>query len=460
MGVGFPGTAMNVIIPGSLYSVSVNASSYNSVIFTNSSGSSQTVDISFTSGNNEGVWAASGTSNSGLTGSFLTKKSINIGTATIQYYSSGWQDGPSMQIGGLASGENLFIYELGYRFAAGTETRVKVTVNSDQAAEGYYGVGTYYYGFTNYISSKPVYISEGNNSDTGSANSATSAPAVTTKGVLLNNGNTGGLDEGNARYNFYITTDYELSIAMVPNLGNGIYIMEYDEDLGTNNFINSIKMTSSSSYSASYSGFYVDASEADYKFFVRSYIDAVDTMFTVLVDNTEDDVASIDDGVVTITATDYYNISVSSGKIIVEDYEVNDFFALNPLDTSSCSEPSDIKAQKTSLVLQVDFTCANPYASIISLDARTQLSYIGCSFYVSSSELSDPYNTMRTDHYSLTSISTYTSVADRSNTPIPANSSAEYHAYILIDYVPGSNLNNDYPDLAHRVSFAIRSTQA
>lgn len=114
------------------------------------------------------------------------------GTAQVQYYDGdSWEKLVDMNVG---NGNNKFIYEKGYVVPVNTPLRIAVD-NS----------GWTYYGFSNYAGSKPYFF----NSSAGTNNSLVTANY-----------------SGTVEFNFYLTTSNQVSVAMVPTLGNGYYIME------------------------------------------------------------------------------------------------------------------------------------------------------------------------------------------------------------------------------------------
>ena len=378
------------------------------------------------------------------------KSTATYGTATIKISSdkSTWKDpvtgstsvfSTTMDFGD--GDNNYFIYEHGVQIPSGWY--IDVVVESDEIADGHYGlVSNGYYVIPSdrpYLSDDDTYIQTAEYT-------------------------------GNARFNLYISNDGKLYIAMVPDLGNGYYIMNYDEDLGTNNFINGIKMATSSDYTASYSGYHASQDE---EIFIRSYVNAVDQPCDALTDNTDGSVCSFDSltGVITFDSPGYYNIDVTGTRVTISDYEVSDFFKLNPLDKtgSNAATRDAIKAQKTALCLEVEFTCNNSYDSRISLDVSNGIvynstKYTGVALYVTKTRSEDmdtpktPYDFMRDNYYG--QLSTNASIADQhTDFYVAANDTATYRAYIFIDYMPGNaSYWSNYPGSGN-MQFTLRSTQ-
>lgn len=288
-----------------------------------------------------------------------------------------------------------------------------------------------------------------------------------------------------ARFNFYIThndtpSSRKLSIAMVPDYGNGYYIMEYDSTYGIENYIGAIKMDSSG-YSASYDGYYCRSTSK--KIFIRSYLNAVDTLCDSLTSNSLTYVYSLDgNNCIQFRETGHYNIKVTGTVIDISQYQVSDFFSLNRLESSKVSGTDDAKQQaiwdqKTAIVMEVPFTANNPYDATVQLRSVCSASYIGIRFYATNRKINEanksyfnninnPYDFMRG-----TSKATYTSsyLTDASSSnaltntnngfTITRNSNATYYAYILIDYrytVLPPDLTGSIPEL----NFYLQLAQA
>ena len=257
---------------------------------------------------------------------------------------------------------------------------------------------------------------------------------------------------GTARFNFYITHAGKLSIAMVPDYGNGYYIVPYNTSIYssvptkyTDHYCGAIKMDSND-YSAIYTGYYT-AGGAGNRIFIKSYLDAVDTLANVLTGSSSS-YATMTDGVITFNAAGRYTIQVTNRTVDITEYNVGDFFKLNPLNPASASTSSAIWAQKTSLVIEVPFTCTNPYNSAMTLTTDCSASYIGVGLYVTNSRLGsgDPYTIYSALRGEVSASSFYNSlsransgvpISDFNNCPVTANSPATFYAYILIDYYPG-----------------------
>lgn len=229
-------------------------------------------------------------------------------------------------------------------------------------------------------------------------------------------------------------------------------------------------MSSGSKVSAIYNGYYAEPNSHIY---IRSYIDAVDTLYKAGIatgtgspasgcmllygDTTEhtDIQLNTSTGVITFgsKAGGYYNIYVYNGNISIEPFVSSDFFRLNPIDSAlvtgtAAQKQAEIWRQKTAVILEVPFVCNNPYESAMALGIENCPAYATAFLYCSTSKLKDPYDTLhgkstQSSYYSTTNLASYTAGSALSdlNTSfsIPANSSATYYAYILVDYLQGQS---------------------
>ena len=392
--------------------------------------------------------------------SWHSLSSIDIGTATIQKYdtsSSSWVDLTDMAIGDIehwntspgGSGSaseafsNWFVYERGIQLPVNTKFRVVYsrTMDGDDVIDdgASYGLGTTGKTFStqsDYDGSLPVYLSG--------------------DGGLKTTGYT-----GNARFNFYIcysSGNVKLTVAIVPDYGNGFYIMSYNASTGTNHFMNAVKMNSSSNIAATYTGYYVGA--ANSKIFIRSYNDAKDHLYTTLDATTvSSGIASHKDadeaGVITIAQAGYYNIYITGEIISITNYSgIDDFFKLNPLDTTDVGSSSAIKNQRTTFILEVPFSTTNTFDSDVSLHVSNPISaFVGVTLFVTSTRLNPDTNLYST----LTNDSVYTTLSDVSDGNVDNVSSTHVHgtathyAYIVIDYLP--TVANSYHAAANYSTF-------
>ena len=360
-----------------------------------------------------------------------TVSTASYGTAKIYTSTDGssWTEQVTMYSGDDAN--NYFIYEQGLQIPTNTFINVVVTGSSVISNTDYGLVSNNKYLSTNdkkYIdSTSSTYIKTTNYTNT-------------------------------ARFNFYLTHNGYLSIAMVPDYGNGYYIMSYDSTYGTNNYINSIKMTTNSDSKATYEYFY--ATE-DKEIFIRSYLDAQDTLINTngslpsgVYLGTSNGTTATEDGVIHFSSAGYYNITVENNKIYIEQISnLSSSFKLNKLDTSKVNSAYAIWKQKTSLVLEIPFTAVNDYASTISLNVQNSLNkFVGVSLYVSDTQLDNPYTFMRgesnlerSEYYN--HLSNESIITDRNNLEVKSESAEDYYyAYILVDYLPVQTNSADYKD--------------
>ena len=372
---------------------------------------------------------------------WISEKDHTSSSGRVQQWNgSTWVDIATMDVG---DGDgNKFIYEKGLRLSVGTIVRLY---------DGSTG-----YGYSDYVSGnldKHPYIATGRSG----------------AGITLSH------YSGTARFNFYLTSANKVSIAMVPDYGNGYYIMPYNTSVSTytEHFIGAIKMDSND-YSAIYTGYYSAGGSAN-RIFIKSYLNAVDTLATSLTSTTTSDIATMDgNGIITFTTSGRYTIQVTNKTVDISRYEVGDFFSLNSLDTSPVTSAGDTSAkqtaiynQKTSLILEVPFTCKNPYASNITLLTNCNVSYIGVNLYVSLTQLGTGatiYSTLRgasspnSIYTGLVAANTTTPVTDKHSCSIPANRTATCYAYILIDYMP-TVVQSDLTGAAPEFKLYLQSNQ-
>ena len=348
---------------------------------------------------------------------YSESSNTKYGTASIQKYNGSWQEIARMSVGD-GSNSNYFVYEHGLQIASGTKVRVVVSGSGDYNLDGTYN-------WSKYVDTKPIYIAQDGTD------------------IKINN----SVITGTARFNFYLTSTKKISIAMVPDAGNGYYIMNYNSTYGFENYIGATKMNTGSTTNATYTGFYASSTT---KIFIRSYIDAVDVLYKNGASGTGFTINN-STGLIEFSSAGYYNIFVTNGVITIEQYQVSDFFKLNPLDrtASKIKTRSSIYAQKTSLILEVPFTSNNTYKTKVSMnvDLGNLNAFIGTALYVSSSRISenDPatvYNTIRgasSPSSTYSALSNASSINDTQNVIINANTATTYYAYILIDYLPTDN---------------------
>ena len=439
-GAIFPGLPTTPVIVGNLYKFTC-ADEYDRIIFTNSSSSVQTANITDMSSHSGDVWIATGKSGTTVTGSWGSAKTHSVGSAKIYKSTNGssWTEAATMYDGDLTT--NDFMYELGVQAANGTYLKVETIINESTTTysnSSNFIVDIYTRPYLTVNASSIVVKLSDNPSDT-----------TTT-----------------ARFNFYITTAGKLAIVMVPDLGNGIYIMPYTSS--TEGFVSATKMNTSSETSATYSGYYAASGD---KIYIRSYLNAVDTLYKTI--NITGSGASYNSttGVITFNAANYYDIEVAGGTVYISEYQPDDFFRLNALDVNNVANQNAIKGQKTTLVLEVAFTVtSNDFQMSTSIDIDNSLSnFTGISYYVPSDsdistysssftgrKLNDPYTYMRANKYTL---STTTTLTDANFLTAKNDDETIYYAYILIDYRYGSDFATLGVNQTGTMRFVLKTTQ-
>lgn len=225
-------------------------------------------------------------------------------------------------------------------------------------------------------------------------------------------------------------------------------------------FFGGKKMSMSTKDYAVYNGFYARPNS---NIFIRSYIDAIDTLYQdaksggtgspssgciLLCGKTaenSDVQMSTSDGVITFNsnAGGYYNIYVKNGKVIIEPYTTSKFFRLNEIDSDYADSQDKIFEQKTALVLEIPFTSNNSYYSAITMSMTANWpSYVGAYLWVSADQIDDPYHYLHdgteseSRYLNLSSYSSGDTINDSANCIIePNNNDHTYYAYILVDYL-------------------------
>lgn len=269
--------------------------------------------------------------------------------------------------------------------------------------------------------------------------------------------------EGTARFNFYITHSGELSVRMVPLLGNGYYVMKYSENNNkTDGFIGAKKMSSTSNSSATYNGYFASADDI---IFIRSYIDAVDTLcgtssVTIGGGVTATNLGS---GKIQFTASSYYYIEVIGTSISISGISHDEFFALGPLNTSGVSNQTGINNQYTSLVLEVSFKLQATNSFNLNLNLVATIpsglrNYVGVQFYYGNKQ-NDPYTYMRT-YTGSNALKTYSNLGQLSTFSIAkgTSSSTTLYAYIIMDYVYSASLTNLPTYVNDQLSFHLQTS--
>lgn len=439
-GSRFPGISMNAVIGGSMWVISV-PTVYDRLLFAKSDGSKQSVDINISGHSNAGkVWIISSTTDGKghYQGNYATDKTTSLGTANIKVNSSTIT---TMDIGDITKddgtkGSNYFVYEHGIRAKHGDTLKIDVT-----AVTGTHdNLTVKVYDGKTFIAQAPHYLT---------VNRSTGAITV----------NFGNNTEAYGRFNFYLTTDGTISIVMVPDLGNGFYVIPYAGN--TDGFIAASKMNSASHNEAVYAGFKATANQQVY---VRSYVDSVDTYYDVInVDSSATGkVEEPVDGVIKFKETGYYTIEVTNGQVYVSKFNFNTFFSVNPLNVRDIGNQTAIKNQKTSLVLEVAFkTSNNKFPMSVSCGVQNDIyQYVGVNFYCSATKQSG-YTFMRNSYYTLSNPSASYTV-DNANSSFKTtieNGEVVYYAYILVDYVYSANLKNMPVSVTGALQFRIKTSQ-
>ena len=258
-------------------------------------------------------------------------------------------------------------------------------------------------------------------------------------------------------------------------VGNGaLYTGVSNSTSANSGYFGGTKMASGNNMSASYLGYFARGGE---QIFIRSYINAVDTLYKESASGSEtligagDTAVTLDTttGVITFgsLAAGRYNIYVFNGKISVEAFQSSDFFRLNPIDTTKNNSYANINGQKTAVILEVPFVCDNPYASTMSLSILNAPTYASAFLYCSDEKLEDPYDTLHgkssaTSYYASTYLHLYSAgslLPDANSTfETTPNSDKVYYAYIVIDYIPtGAGVTYDFADAT--MYFYLHSNQ-
>lgn len=458
-GAVFPGERMIEVIPGSLYSISV-PNYFDRILF--ASTSKQTLNFNVSDVSTGSILLAyestEHTYANNVDGAWGTEYSESrFGTALVHIFNGGIErthaytsDGNledeetlPMQMRTGDTSHNYYIFEEGIYAKAGEKFTISF---SGTNLPGIAASGTL----------------DGNNfvNDNGTIN--------TSKYPFLNFANGGNITKdgqgqftsngtvtfaADGRYNFYVNSQGQISVAMVPIYGNGFYIMPYEST--TEGFTKSIKMNTVSSTSGSYTGYKIEATSENKQFYFRSYLNAVDTIYkNFVIDpalNTQQTTyvtADSTTGVLTFQNgySGYINIEIANNTIYVKPYKVGDFFKLDPLDIANrtVASQSDIKSQNTSLVLEVALHTDSDRALDLYLDIGNTFkdgsgkAYVGCSGWLEATDnaLETPWETMRASHYT---ISTASSLKLGST-----SGAGDYVAYILIDYKWDSTISSYY----------------
>ena len=439
----FPGQVMTALIPGSLWKYDI-AESYDGFKFTNAAcvdgqyaeGAAQTGDF-VTAEHEGGYYVADGVDNHSVYGNWSTEQSEP--TINARIYIGSDTTGVEMALGDRTTSNN-YIYESGLQARHGDTLRV---VADDVT----------YKDSSNFVQddvSRP-YLN------------------ITDSSITVKLGAAGET----ARFNFYITTSGELAIVMVPDLGNGFYIMPYQGS--TEGFVAAKKMSSTTSSSAMYAGYYATKGT---RVFVRSYLDAVDQEYR-LDDGVSSDVATTVDTdesglAIEFQQTSYFTIEVAEGKVSVRPFTISEFLHLNALDVNGITGQDGIRAQHTSMVFQVEFkTTANSFEMYPAISVTNDNpNYVGAAVAFSKTKQLSPYIYMNADaRYvyngttnpnGLTVRGSSFELSDPNYLTTVNNSTKMYYAYLLIDYVYNpSFLPTTMPyNMSSKMAFHLRMVQA
>ncbi len=464
-GFRYPGANMTAVISGSLYVIDgVNPTIYDKILFTN--GSDNTADLT-TSGNANKIYIQASASWAN------EKTDESYGTATIHVMRGNSDVNTyTMSIGDNGNrSSNYFIYEHGAEAQHGDYLWVEVSRGEGNlgnkvicdVSDGIYTPRPGDYGiYYNYDDAREFVSMDGDNPKRPYLTVTQTADEGSHKGIQVNIG-TGN----SARFNFYVMKTGKLAVVMVPDYGNGFYIMDYTST--TEGFIGATKMKTLTATSATYDSFYANSGStpaSKKKIFIRSYMDAVDKDYTdsnIVIDESASGKVTKSGAVITFEELGYYNIEVMGDKVYISKPGTTDYTTLNPLDLNNAGSQSAIKAQDTSIVLEVQFTTSNNAFQLSSdLLVTNQLStYVGVSYYVTDTAEANPYTFMRGDTiYNAMSTGSTISNSNSSFRTTAGTSSKVYYAYILIDYKYSGSLSGLAVEPVGNLSFFIRTTQA
>ena len=440
----WPGIPMHEIIPGALWGTAVDSGSFANLIIANrmAGENNQTAQTTIANAANK-VFVTTGLNNKEVTGTWASKNAAP--TVNAKVYVGSDTTGTTMAIGNWKEGDlpdqgrNKYIYERGISATDGDTLTVKID-------------GTPVTKFVSGIENYP-YLDVDDSTIT----------------VTLGEGES-------ARFNFYINDKDELAIIMVPDRGNGFYIMPYVNS--TVGFIGAHKMSSSNSTSALYDGYYA---EKNTKIYLRSYIDAKDKLYS-LAPGTDEKIAKVakDEhdhditGVIELQKSTYYTIEISDGVVVISEFTLDEFLKMNALDqhNRTVSNQTDIYNQLTSMVIAVKF---RPTSSRFSMTPQIMVTndatdYLGvaAAFVTEANAVDSPYLYMReSSQYNYDAETNPNGLKKRGanftlgNTDFTTtvNGTGSYYAYILIDYVYSNALANIPYDYSANVNLFIRLAQ-
>ena len=277
------------------------------------------------------------------------------------------------------------------------------------------------------------------------------------------------------RFNFYITSAKQISIAAVPFGGNGFYIMP-SVDGNNSGYENYTKMiTYGDNNGARYGRFYFAGGKS---YYIRSYVSAVDTLHKTFGNLATGITGNTTTGLITIAADKggYYSVVIEVppyGSVpaisISQASASNDSFKLNPI---AIDGGSSVQFQKTALVLEIEFTLVNSHSMTISATAEgftsaesTMKTFAGAVLWVSTARIDEPYDTMvnTTGIYTTlnNSLGASNVLSDQLEETIAAgDENRSLYAYILVDYKDAVTAGTVSVNVANDFLFTLIATQA
>lgn len=262
-------------------------------------------------------------------------------------------------------------------------------------------------------------------------------------------------------YTFYWTRGDKITVASVPTLGYGYYILNEPDKAYAGDVVKmkQINTRTNTQNKAFYHNFYATAGQ---KIAFRSYLDGVDKYFDhTHINASPSELISKDttynsgrdsNHVITFADPGYYHIYITyddNVSIVEAADESGTAYTLNNLN---CAVDTTIPDQNTSLILEIAFTttCIDPSEILLHVN-NDYSSYIGVAFAVTKGHMDDPYEEMRKKVLSTASDISSEFIADAND------SSTVYYAYIIIDYTTKTSL----PTLAGSasISFALKTRQ-
>ena len=279
-----------------------------------------------------------------------------------------------------------------------------------------------------------------------------------------------------SRLNFYIykagDNNYYLSIAGVPMLGNGYYIMDTaDNGDSTVGFKDGLKMVTTEDGRVSYNHFHATAGQ---RIYVGSYVNGVDSVVVCnsYTKQTPDGCLTVTQhgaleglpDTITFTLAGYYSLAVVNGAVVIYTYDATGFFTLGGLDLDSAAS---IQSQKTALILEVEFTLSSNAPMAISVVAdnpfyttsggnRTYFAHV--ALYVKTSpETEGVYDTILDAVYEADEWGDTQAENCNDATAQIAPTNSPLYAYIVIDWV--DDVPIDFTKYGSELNFTLWATQ-